>query len=727
MARILHLISSNERRGAEVFALELADHLRAVGHEVHVLAIEPARSDRTVDAEVAGRSRTDPLGIARTLRAARWADVVVSFGSTSLITGAIVARMSRRPFVYRNIGDPSVWGATRLAGLRVGAPLRSARALVALYPEARAELIRRDLLDPALVRIIPRGVPAGRFSPPTAAERTDARRALGLADARRWLAYVGALSPEKDPLFAVDVLRRLPSDIGLVVAGGGPLEPELAASGGVDGRLVMLGALDDVAPVLAAADLLVLPSRTEGIPGVVIEAGLSGLTAVATSVGGVPHAIVDRVTGRLVPLDGPDEFAAAVLDALDRRAEYGAAALERCTEVFTMASVGRAWEQVIEDTTGPPPAGAAPSVLHVTASSNRRGAEVFAVQLAAALQRRGWRPSSVAVSGTSDAGNLPIRILGLGRFRPLTMWRLLRQVRRNDVVVAHGSNSLLPVCATAALARRPYVYRIIGDPSFWGRVRLARWRIGLPMRRADAVVALTEHAREWVVARYGVDPAKVVVSPNAVDQRVFRLPTADERAAARRELGVEDDRPLLGYVGSLSPEKRPNWAIRTAAACPDATLVVVGDGVDGPDLDSMADAAAPGRVRFLGTVEDPRRVLAAIDVLLLPSKTEGMPAVVVEAALCGVPTVATDVGAVREVVEHLGMGSVVEAESLDAFVAATQSMLAMLPMHRPAPVDGALDRYDIDHVAAQWERMLEAVIAGGAVDRPADHGDILAT
>src|SRR5438105_1224637 len=131
MARVLHLISSNERRGAEVFACELADHLRGVGHDVRVMAVEPSGGTEVLDAEVAGRGRGDPRGFARALAAARWADVVVSFGSTSLITGAVVAKLARRPFVYRNIGDPAVWGAARFAGQRIGAPVRSAAAVVA--------------------------------------------------------------------------------------------------------------------------------------------------------------------------------------------------------------------------------------------------------------------------------------------------------------------------------------------------------------------------------------------------------------------------------------------------------------------------------------------------------------------------------------------------------------------------------------------------------------------
>lgn len=710
VTRVLHLISSNERRGAEVFATELADHLRGTGHDVRVMAIEPTTSDQRLDTEVAGPHRLSPRGIRAALAAARWSEVVVSFGSTSLITGSLVARATGRPFVYRNIGDPSVWGNARLAGLRVGAPLRSAAGLVALYPEARSNLIRMYGLDPARMRVIPRGVPSDRFGPSTPEQRRAARAELGLDPDRRWIGYVGALSPEKDPALAVEVLRLLPDDVGLVMAGGGALESQVRAAGADLGeRFVMLGAVPDVRVVLAAIDALVLTSRTEGIPGAVIEAGLSGIPTVATAVGGVPHTIDDGHTGRLVDLDAPREFAEAVLDTLDHAATWGAAALDKCRSSYSMAAVGAAWTEVIADVARRPASRA--SVLQVTASSQRRGAEVFAHQLGAALERQGWSSAAVAVSGTHRPSSLPIQILGERRFRPLTLLRLLRRARRADVMVAHGSSSLLPVFIAATLTRRPFVYRVIGDPSYWGKVRLAGLRIGLPLRRAERVVALSDEARGWLLERYGLSPDRVVVHPNAVDVEAFPPPTAQRRSAARARLGLDDEQIVLGYVGSLSGEKRPDWAVRAVGRYPAATLLIAGEGPQQAEVEQLAFDEARDRVRFLGTLGDPSELFAAIDLLLLPSRTEGMPAVVIEAALSGVPTVATDVGAVACVLAELGVGAIVAADSFDDFADAV--VAADLAPITP-PEDAVRRRYGIERVAEQWS----STLAGAAAREP---------
>lgn len=702
MARVLHLISSDARRGAEVFATELADHHRAVGHEVRVLAIQPSGNVRRLPVEVAGRHRFGPVGLGRAIAAARWADVVVSFGSTSLISGALVARIARRPFVYRNIGDPSVWGAARFAEVRVGVPLRTAAAVVGLYPGARDTLIERYRLDPDIVRVIPRGVPTDRFRSSTPAERAEARVRLDLPAAGRWLAYMGALSSEKDPLAAIDVLGHLDESVGLIIAGDGPMREEVTERARPYGaRVVMLGSVDDVRPVLAAADVLVLTSTTEGIPGVVIEASLSAIPTVAFDVGGVSRTIDDGVTGRLIGPRDVAVFAEGVRQVLVDPETMGRAAQVKCTAEFGMANVGGRWEAVIDAVTSDDSAGP-PSVLHVTASADRRGAEVFAKNLNAALVDRGWPSDVVAVAPGRGPGSLPIRVLGRSRWSPVTFVRLLRSVFRSDIVVAHGSSSLLAVAVAATLVRRPFVYRVIGDPRYWGRARGANARIGLPMRRAAVVVCLASVYSDWVVRRYGVDPTRVEVSPNAVEAGELRPTTPADREAARAALDVPPGHRVFGFLGSLSTEKRPEWAVEVARRIPDAFVLLCGDGDLRPDLERTAERVAPGRVRFLGEVDRPATFFASLDRLMIPSRTEGIPAVLIEAALCELPVVATDVGVVASVVEELGAGVVVPSTDLDAFVAALEAPLAASDAARA-------QRYTIDNVTGEWAQMLTRV------------------
>jgi glycosyltransferase involved in cell wall biosynthesis len=97
-------------------------------------------------------------------------------------------------------------------------------------------------------------------------------------------------------------------------------------------RCRFLGHRDDVPAVLAAADVFVLPSRSEASPNSVIEAMAAGLPVVATSVGGIPELVTDGRTGRLVPPGDPSALAQALVDLLDHpghAAELGRAARAR--------------------------------------------------------------------------------------------------------------------------------------------------------------------------------------------------------------------------------------------------------------------------------------------------------------------------------------------------------------------------------------------------------------
>lgn len=219
VTRLLHLVASDQRRGAETFGVELGDHLAADGHEVRVMAVTASHSGEVLPVELAGQGSA-PRAVVDLVRAVRWAELVVAFGSITLDVAAALGTLLGRPFIYRNIGDPSVWARTPARSLRVRTSIRRAARVVALYPNAATELSERYGLLRANMRVIPRGVPDGAFLPASADRRRAAREELGLSPDRRWLLYLGALSPEKDPLAAIELMGRLPDDVGLQVAGG---------------------------------------------------------------------------------------------------------------------------------------------------------------------------------------------------------------------------------------------------------------------------------------------------------------------------------------------------------------------------------------------------------------------------------------------------------------------------------------------------------------------------
>ena len=188
------------------------------------------------------------------------------------------------------------------------------------------------------------------------------------------------------------------------------------------------------------------------------------------------------------------------------------------------------------------------------------------------------------------------------------------------------------------------------------------------------------------------------------------------RERARGSLGL-GDAPIVLFVGTLSWEKAPAVAVEAAALVTEAHLVVAGDGSERADLEALAQRVAPGRVTFVGTVADTTVLYAAADLLLLTSRTEATPGVLIEAGMAGLPVVAARVGAVAEIVDHEVTGLLVDSDRPADFAAALQRVLGAPELaHRLG--DAAHQRCratcEIRAVATAWEQVLGRLSRTGA-------------
>lgn len=251
------------------------------------------------------------------------------------------------------------------------------------------------------------------------------------------------------------------------------------------------------------------------------------------------------------------------------------------------------------------------------------------------------------------------------------LWRLLR-VPRGAVYHAHVGLLVVPELTwlAARIRRRPFVAHFhmrVGPTSRLGRALLApydRWVTGRVLRSADRVVALTEEQRGELAQAYAVEPTRVLVVPNGVSSPV-RRPDAPRRR--------DPSRPLrLLYVGRLSRQKNIPRLVRTLAllAEDDVEAVVVGSGEDqGVLREALAGGALP-HVRWVGTQRG--RELSDwydwADALVMTSDAEGMPLVLLEAMMAGLPVVATDIEGVRRTADSAALLAPPDAAALAAGV-----------------------------------------------------------
>ena len=171
------------------------------------------------------------------------------------------------------------------------------------------------------------------------------------------------------------------------------------------------------------------------------------------------------------------------------------------------------------------------------------------------------------------------------------------------------------------------------------------------MRSASQVVALSETDRTDLREHLRFPDSRITVIPNGVPIDGFAPATPEQRVAAKNDFDIEPEAFVLLSISALVPEKGVDVAIRATSALEGCHLLVVGDGPERTALEQLAADVAPGRVTFTGALSEPIDAYRAADVVLLPSLGgDTMPATLIEAGLCGLPSIATPIGAIEEIV-----------------------------------------------------------------------------
>lgn len=340
--RVLHVLPLDIARGAQVYARALADRANLVPgehHEIAVLFAGPrvaafADHDLGVTAGWLHAAGMDPRAAWRLRRLVRRCrpDVVVAHGGESMKYVAF-ARSGRCPIVCHAIGVVSPRALSGASWVLYATLLRRADLVTAVSAAVAEQLRDVFKVAPDTVRVVANGRDPDAFV-------GAPRPAVG---SRAELIFVGHLTPTKRPEVFIEVVSRLRargSAINAVMVGEGPVHDDISAAADAAG-VKLLGRRSDVPILLQEASVFLFTSRSEGegMPGVIIEAGLAGMPVVATDVPGVRDVVIDGETGFV---RGVDDIA-GLTDAAERlirdeslRSAMGQAARARCASLFSL-------------------------------------------------------------------------------------------------------------------------------------------------------------------------------------------------------------------------------------------------------------------------------------------------------------------------------------------------------------------------------------------------------
>jgi glycosyltransferase involved in cell wall biosynthesis len=635
-----------------------------------------------------------PFHVRRNIRDFR-PDVIVA-ESPYTAAAALLGRALLRGAAPRVLVE--VHGDWRTATRLYGSPAR--RALSPLADAVSRVAVRRSDAVRGLSRYTEtlvedvRGIPVTASFPTYTDLSAFTAHPVAPLPARPTALFVGVLEPYKniDGLAAAwrRVACELP-DARLVLVGKGSrrrVVDELLSE--LPGQVEHVEQLPPagVSARLDDATVLVLPSRSEGLGRVLLEAFARGRGVVASRVGGIPDVARDGLEGLLVEPGDVDGLAVALSRVLSDRElaqQLGASALERY----------RAWHTT--------PAEYAARVRGLVDESLREAGAVRSGRPRVLVVARGRYPDDVlralreevdyCVLGRAQRGERPRRAaIGPGSvqvvrpllFHVLLPLRVRGLVRRfqPDVVIAESPHLGFFVLVGLALRRRQRPSIVIEAHGDWrtatrlagsrGRILLAPiadWAARYALRHANALRALSPFTAELAEREAGVPPVESF--PAYFDLSAFTSGAPLE----------QPPRPTVLFVGALERSKdiallARAWP-RVAAEVPEARLVVVGRGAQLDLVERLRDDF-PDRIEHVSYLP-PAGVAERLDgatCLVLPSRSEGLGRVILEAFARGRPVVATRVGGIPDLVEHGRTGLLVEPGDAAALAAALTSVLS---------------------------------------------------
>jgi glycosyltransferase involved in cell wall biosynthesis len=352
-------------------------------------------------------------------------------------------------------------------------------------------------------------------------------------------------------------------------------------------------------------------------------------------------------------------------------------------------------------------------IVHTEASVGWGGQEIRILTEAEGMIRRGHQvtllcPKEARIYEEALLRKLPAVALPIGRKKIAGLRALTRWLRANpvDVLNMHSStDSWLAALAALALAKPPPLVRTRHISAPIPRNWPTRW---LYTRATARIVTTGEALRRELIARNHFPGERIVSIPTGIDTDRF---VPGDRAAARAQLGLAPDGPIIGIVATLRSWKGHRYLLEAFAGLEDrdARLLIVGDGPMRETLAAQVETLnLRERVIMPGNQRDVLPWLQAMDVFALPSyANEGVPQAILQAMACGLPVISTTIGAIAEAVQDGVTGVLIEPHSAGRLRAALHTLL------RDRPLRQRLGTAAAEHARANFgrERMLDAMEA----------------
>jgi len=545
-----------------------------------------------------------------------------------------------------------------------------------------SELCRRDFIhtysyQPAKATTVPIGIDLHPFN------RSLPHDLTTIFANGKVLVHVGSFVPEKNHIGLLRIVEKVLAKgihVKLVLIGDGALRTRIEkeiSDRNLSNHVFLLGYRNDVLSIMANADVFVLPSRIEGLPGVILEAMYGRLPVVAYDVGGISEVVKSGETGWLVTPGDEAGFVKAIEESLS--VSNIEAVKDNAHNLVVTDYDNRMIARRFLKAYHP-----GLRVLQLVQRPQLRGAEIFASQLSNCLIDEGHEVLMISLLPGDAILPFKGRLIKLNRhprerFNDVAGWKQLANYIkefRPDVVQANAGDTLKFAALSKLLFRWkvPVIYRNaskVGDyVDSWQKLYFNRFLL----RQVRHVISVSELCRQDFIKTYSYLPDLTTLVPIGID-----LHAVNESLPADLK-SIFSSGKVLVHVGGFTPEKNHSGLIRIAKSLldkgEDIKLLLIGHGRLRSLIKKEVKAKKLGdRIFLLGYRNDVLSIMRNASAFILPSNIEGLPGVILEALYCRLPVIAYDVGGVSEVVKPGETGWLVRAGDEEAFVSAVLSVL----------------------------------------------------
>ena len=676
--KILQLVTKRQYRGAEVFAANLSKELIDLGHEIIFAGLYKndeneltVRGAKNIDLTESKQGRfslkliRDLISLIKT----EDPDVIQCNGSDTLkYMYAASFGSKKKPIVYRNISTISEWLNSSVK-LKIYKKIFSKVDHVSsVGSESIQDLINTFNYPEYQTSVIRRGIPNDKISESQIA--IDLKKELKISGNCKIVMHVGNFSPEKNHLFLLDIFEQLKIEdptIKLVCVGDGVTFSNIQTQikdRNLDDTIYLLGFQKNIPHLIANADIIILVSLVEGVPGVILEGAVQEKPAIASNVGGVKEVLINEETGIIINNFEKRQYINAISKLCkedDLRDQLGTNARNLVVEQFNPRYNALKFEKLYAQLSGKTLVQDEVKkdlrILQIIQKKQYRGAEIFCCQLSNELEKNNHEVKVFSIyEGDAELPFIkPIDSLQRNqrlRYSDYFGWKALADIVRQfnpDIIQANASDTLKYSVFSRQIFgwKVPIIFRNASLTSYYINSKISLKLNQYLFRNVDAIISVSESSKKDLNALFPFTESKSNVITNGVSDI-----DSDEI-----ENPYQADTLNIVHVGSLTEEKNHLELLEIfkmfLKTYDKSHLHIIGEGYLKREIEKkIIDLSLANNVTVHGEKNNPGSYIKNADMLVLPSLVEGLPGVILEAMNQKTYVIAYDVGGISEIINE---------------------------------------------------------------------------